>query len=284
MPLILEGFDFGSLESKKALIGKLALLKNYNGLKIYSEYFDEGMSRLRERYINIALEAVLHPISGPVEKATKEQQNQAKKTKVVKKKELTAQEWLERGYIYFVTENLDEAIRCYTVAVSLAPNDSTNYFTMAFAREVKGDLDGANQDYREVLNLNPNFPDIYINIGRTYDVAGNTIDAEKSYIEAIRRNPESSIARLSLMRLFQKAHRIVEAKEQENIIRELIKNEDEYNQACYESNIGNIDKALNLLQIAFSKRKEPLFKRLARQDPDFENIRDDPRFIELVGE
>lgn len=44
---------------------------------------------------------------------------------------------------------------------------------------------------------------------------------------------------------------------------------------------GNKDKALELVKIGLEKNQQS--KQWARQDPDFENIRDDPRFKELVG-
>ena len=73
-----------------------------------------------------------------------------------------------------------------------------------------------------------------------------------------------------------------EAEEQEKVARELIKRENEYNQACFEAICGNFDKALELLKIGLEKRQSS--KDWARRDPDFENLRGDPRFKELVDE
>ena len=63
VPLMLEGFDFGSPVTGKALTGKLLNLKKYNGLGVPAEYFRCAMEKLRERYLNIPLDAVLHPVS-----------------------------------------------------------------------------------------------------------------------------------------------------------------------------------------------------------------------------
>ena len=73
-----------------------------------------------------------------------------------------------------------------------------------------------------------------------------------------------------------------EAKEQEKIGRELFQEDDEYDRACFEANCGNIDIALELLKVGLEKNQ--VTKKWAKNDPDFENIRDDPRFKELVGE
>ena len=61
---MLEGFDFGTPSIGSHLTGKLAGLKAYNALPVPAEYFDEAMARLRDKYLNVALDAVLHPASG----------------------------------------------------------------------------------------------------------------------------------------------------------------------------------------------------------------------------
>jgi len=66
-----------------------------------------------------------------------------------------------------------------------------------------------------------------------------------------------------------------------NVGYRLIQNENEYNRACFESICGNMEKALNLLKIALEKGQSS--KEWVKQDPDLENLRDDPRFKEIVG-
>ena len=54
-----------------------------------------------------------------------------------------------------------------------------------------------------------------------------------------------------------------------------------YNIACAESMLGETDDALEHLRQALDG--QPSFAENARDDPDFEPIRSDPRFAELVG-
>jgi len=84
------------------------------------------------------------------------------------------------------------------------------------------------------------------------------------------------------MAVLKNAGRISEAKKQEETARKLIENESEYNRACFEILCENTEKGLALLKTAFEKGQSS--KEWAGQDPDFENIRDDPRFKELIGE
>jgi tetratricopeptide (TPR) repeat protein len=54
-----------------------------------------------------------------------------------------------------------------------------------------------------------------------------------------------------------------------------------YNLACAESQLGRTDDALDHLGQSISDQER--FRELARNDSDFDPIRDDPRFSELVG-
>jgi TIR domain len=77
VPLMLEGFDFGTPKIASQLTGNLAALKYYNGLSIPSEYFLEAMGKLRGRYLNVPLASVLHPASPFAQQAAAEQKQAA---------------------------------------------------------------------------------------------------------------------------------------------------------------------------------------------------------------
>jgi hypothetical protein len=63
VPLMLEGFDFGASAIARQLTGKLAALKQYNGLPIPKGFFRPAMERLRDRFLNVPVDAVLYPAS-----------------------------------------------------------------------------------------------------------------------------------------------------------------------------------------------------------------------------
>jgi hypothetical protein len=98
VPVLLEGFDFDLPEIGDRLTGTLGGLRNYNALRILQDYFDEGMQRLRDRYLNVPLTAVLHPPLPSTQRAALEQKAAANAAPAVVKDELTAQEWFERGF------------------------------------------------------------------------------------------------------------------------------------------------------------------------------------------
>src|SRR5215470_14926976 len=58
VPLMLEGFDFGTPAIASQLTGKLAALKEYNGLEIPAvRFFSAQMKRLRKRFLNVPVDA-----------------------------------------------------------------------------------------------------------------------------------------------------------------------------------------------------------------------------------
>jgi len=60
----------------------------------------------------------------------------------------------------------------------------------------------------------------------------------------------------------------------------LLKNETEYDQACFYAIYGNTDKAIALLKIAIEKNQTTL--DWLNKDPDMDFIRDNPKFKEII--
>jgi TIR domain len=150
VPLMLEGFDFGTPMIEGQLTGRLAALKRYNGLSIPPEYFLEAMGRLRDKYLNVPLASVLHPASLPAQRAATEQKAAATAAPVVQEEELTAQQWFERGLAAY---NMDEKIRFYSEAIRLQPNYVEAFNNRGVLRKLKGDEEGAQQDFSESNRL-----------------------------------------------------------------------------------------------------------------------------------
>jgi hypothetical protein len=77
VPLMLEGFDFGTPKIASQLTGKLAALKHYKGLSIPKKYFLEAMAKLHAKYLNVPLASALHPASSFAKQAAAEQKQAA---------------------------------------------------------------------------------------------------------------------------------------------------------------------------------------------------------------
>jgi tetratricopeptide (TPR) repeat protein len=187
VPLMLEGFDFGTPAIANQLTGKLAALRKYNALDVPASYFMAAMDRLRERFLNVPLEGVLHPASPSAERATKKQQAAADTAPVVQEKELTAQQWFERG---FDTKDLDEKVRFYSQAIRLKPDYASAFNNRGLALHEKGDIEGAMKNYNEAIRLKPDNAAAYYNRGRSRQAKGDPEGAVKDCTEAIRLKPD----------------------------------------------------------------------------------------------
>jgi tetratricopeptide (TPR) repeat protein len=194
IPLFFEGFNFSSPSIAQYLSGKLATLKNYNGLNVPSDYFDEAMNRLVNRFLNIPLEAVIHPLSINAKRGADVQKAAIAKTAKVTEKEISAEEWFEKGYKYGEAKNYDEAIQCYTEAIRLKPDYADAYNNRGNARYNRGDFAAAIKDYNEAIRLEPDHALAYNNRGLALYAKGDFAAAIKDYSEAIRLKPDYASA------------------------------------------------------------------------------------------
>lgn len=94
VPLMLENFDFNAHRVNEKLTGKLEILKEYNGLGVSVEYFDATMIKLREQFLEVALDAVLQPASETALAAVIAQQAAANAAPVVAIANLTVEDHL----------------------------------------------------------------------------------------------------------------------------------------------------------------------------------------------
>ena len=189
VPLMLEGFDFNTPTIASQLTGKLATLRSYNALRVPVEFFEEAMDRLCKRYLNIALDTVLHPASPEARQAAVAEQAAVSAAPAVTSKELTAQEWFERG---FNVTDADEKIHYYSEAIRLKHDYPEAYYNRGLAKYQKGDMDGALADSEQAISLRQDYADYFTARGNARKAKSDLAGALKDYDEAIRLKPSSS--------------------------------------------------------------------------------------------
>ncbi|HEY2913212.1 MAG TPA: toll/interleukin-1 receptor domain-containing protein [Candidatus Angelobacter sp.] len=187
VPLMLEGFDFGSPTIASQLTGKLAALKRYNALDVPASYFLAAMERLREKFLNVPLEGVLHPAPLAAQEAAENQQMAASDAAKVQEEELTAQQWFERG---FAAKDLDEKIRFYGKAIELKPDYFEAFYNRGVVRGRKGEMDGEIADYNEAIRLKPDYFEAFYNRGIARRDKDDPEGAIADFNEAIRLKPD----------------------------------------------------------------------------------------------
>lgn len=191
VPLMLEGFDFGTPTIASQLAGKLAGLRAYNGLSIPPEYFLEAMGRLRDRYLNVPLKAVLHTASPSVKRSATRQKAAAHAAPPVQEKELTAQQWFERG---IAATDVEEELRFYTEAIRLKPDYASAYYNRGLARHATGEVKGALRDFTRAIGLRPEDADAYVGRGLVRRDKGDADGALQNFTQAIRLKPGFALA------------------------------------------------------------------------------------------
>jgi tetratricopeptide (TPR) repeat protein len=194
VPLFLEGFSFASTGIADQLTGALGEIRKYNGLNIPPDYFDEAMERLRSKYLNVPLTAVLHPASPSAQQAAIEHKAAADAAPEVTTSELTAQQWFEFG---LEASDLDEKILAYSEAIRLKPDFADAFNNRGNTRYSKGEMDGAIEDYTEAIRLKPDHADAFHSRGLARVSEGDRDSAIKDYSQAIRLKPDFSLAFLS---------------------------------------------------------------------------------------
>lgn len=166
IPLMMEGFDFGSEATTQALTGKLAILKTYNGLPLIPFYFPAAMEALRTRYLNIALEDIpLHSLSHETKEINENNKSAANEAAPVETQQLTAEEWFERAYVFQKANNLEEALRCYSEALHLDPDIPEAYNDLGILFEDLERYEEAEHAFHKAIEVYPLYAVAYVNLG-----------------------------------------------------------------------------------------------------------------------
>jgi tetratricopeptide (TPR) repeat protein len=191
VPLLLEGFDFKTQAIADLLTtGTLAALKNYNAVRVPQDYFDESMERLRSRFLDVPLTAVLHPPSPSARQAAIEQKAAANAAPAVSKEDLAAQEWFERGSRHSLFD--EEKVRCFDKAIELRPDYVEALMERAEAHSFKHEERKAVEDLDEVIRLKPDYADAFVRRGVAR--GWKTKEALADFDEAIRLEPDNAQA------------------------------------------------------------------------------------------
>jgi tetratricopeptide (TPR) repeat protein len=156
VPVLIEPFDFGDPAIASQLNGPLAVLKNYNGLGLSVEYFDAAMAKLREQFLNLPLDAVIHPPSDSASRAAKEQQSAATAAPAIQKIELTTRHLFERA---FIEKSPDEKLRLLGDSFRRVSEQSQAYIKQGLVLMDNGDADNAIIQFNEAMRVETSLPD-----------------------------------------------------------------------------------------------------------------------------
>ncbi len=188
--------------------------------------------------------------------------------------------WNGLGNVYRDLGRHEDAIAAFQKAIELDPKFAEAYSNLTDTLDDLERTDEAVKLYEKSFELKPRGKPMNA-LGLHYQRQNNLEEALEVHKKAVELNPNDASYRVSLASVYRKLGRETDAAEQIALARPLMEKENEYNRACFESICGNMEEALRLLKIALEKRQTSL--AWVSRDPDFDFIRDDPRFKEIIG-
>lgn len=220
---------------------------------------------------------------------------------------------------YYYSNNYDQAIEFLQNLPRKQKKKAMNIqFLLGSALEKLGRFTEAESAYREAIKLNPSNANLYVELGDLLSGKGlqRYTEAEISYRKAVELDPLAIVTYKKLIRILR--FNIIDGEKDalyflEKLIkinpddfrlhlaiasiskqlkqddsdqhlekaRQHIPEDEFYNRACLESVCDNSDLAFEYLEKA--KQEDKFDPPWAWDDPDLQWIRDDPRFIEIVG-
>ncbi|MDZ8105466.1 MAG: tetratricopeptide repeat protein [Nostoc sp. DedQUE12a] len=176
-----------------------------------------------------------------------------------------------------------DALRCLNKALTFTPDSSDICFAKGYALDDLGRLEEAIASYDQATKIKPDKDEAWYNRGIALFNLGRLEEAIASYDQATKIKPDYHYAwnnrGIALRNLGRFEDAIASYDQATNIKPD--KNNPWYNKACCYSLLGNIDLAIENLQQAINLNPE--CREIAKTDADFDNIREDLRFQDLIS-
>ncbi len=194
------------------------------------------------------------------------------------------------GLSYFYKGSIDESLVAVKKALDLDPNNFFAYWILGRIYFTTDKDKEAIEPLKKVMELNPDFYSAYIDLRMVYEKLGDkenlneiiktTLDYFQQYLE---QNPDDGRARILYANTLVFVEKIDEAKRETTMALELSPNDNVmlYNAVCLYSRIDEKKHAIDTLRTIIASGFEHY--DWIKRDPDLENIRNDPEYIELMN-
>lgn len=193
------------------------------------------------------------------------------------------------GLAYYGKDALDEALSASKKAIELDPNNFNAYWILSRIYHSSDRDRDACVALEKVVSINPSFLTAYDDLGMYYERLGDTENLERTIQRVLTvvpkylvQHPEDTYRRMAYAVTLAKAEKIEEAKAEGEKALELSPNDPimMYYGACLYARLGEKGTAVQLLGNAVKNGYENY--EWIKRDPDFESIRRESGYIELM--
>jgi TolB-like protein/Flp pilus assembly protein TadD len=190
---------------------------------------------------------------------------------------------------YYNKKLYDDASTSGQKAIELDPNNYIAYWILGRIYHSTDRDSEAVELFKKVSSLNPDFYTVYADLSTCYSRLGKTKELENTtetlmevFPRYISKHPDDSRAHIFYATKLAESGKAAEAKVEGARALELSPNDTLmlYNVACLHSRLGEKQKSIEYLSKAFDNGY--VNYDWLKRDPDLDNIRNEPAFIELL--
>lgn len=180
-------------------------------------------------------------------------------------------------------QRIPEAESAYRKSIELDPAHSQAYCHLGDILAHQNQFIRAEDAYRKAIDLEPQEPFLYEKLALLLRRCKREKEALTLLEKAIELTPDDFDTCLELAGTYKSLNKPDKSKKNAKKASLLIPEDQDYwyNLACLESILGDIETAFD--HLAKASREESFDVSWAWEDPDLQWLRDDPRFLEIVG-
>ncbi|MBN1302788.1 MAG: tetratricopeptide repeat protein [Anaerolineales bacterium] len=195
---------------------------------------------------------------------------------------IQSQEKVNTGSLFKNGKSDQVEIERYQKIIEANPESHRAWDALGKLFRVLGQHQEAVDAFEKAVALDADQVDYHYNLGLAYATLDRYDEAVVSLQTAVQIDPEFSLAHATLAGYYKRLNQDSKADEEIRIAQSMMKNESEYNRACFAAICGDNQDAVNLLRVALENKQTSV--AWVAQDPDLDFIRDDPEFQILLKE
>jgi len=194
-----------------------------------------------------------------------------------------AESLLQQGNNYLDAQRYQDALTAYDKAITIKANSVDLWINRGDALASLGRNEEALTSYEKAIAIQPNQDEAWFNKGNVLTNLNRYQEAVKAYDEAIAIKSDKKEAWINRGIALTRLEKYNEGLASYNKALDISSNLDKayYNKACNYALQNNLSLAIENLQKAIKLVPEK-YRQLARTDPDFGQVRSDPKFQELI--